>query len=211
MLIRNLIIHHTGGTDAYPMQDSSNYSIWQCDVDHKNRFKMAKSSLGWYVGYHYYIDKKGFVTQTRKDTEEGAHCVGWNNAPGQLADRASIGICLAGNFDATLPTDTQITALKGLLKQKVAQYGITPDRIVPHRAHAPKSCYGNRLTSTWARDLLNSTTPLPTKPAPVPVPAPIYQNGVVINWIQRFWATMTNLKNEGLLGSIFGKRDNTGS
>lgn len=152
---KNLIVHHTGGTDAYPLNDSSNYTVNQCNEDHRIRFGML-SSLGWYVGYHYYIDKAGVVTQTRTDTEEGAHCVGWNNHPGDSPDKASIGICLAGNFDTTLPTDAQTNALRALLVAKSTQYSIHPENIFPHRHFAVKTCYGNRLSDVWAKNLVTS-------------------------------------------------------
>lgn len=158
MKLTHLIIHHSGGTDANPLQDSSNYTVKQCDADHKLRFGM-KSSLGWYVGYTYFIDKKGVITQTRKDGEEGAHTIGLNST--------SIGICLAGNFDATLPTEAQKVALKGLLEKKVKEFNILPSSIVPHRKFANKTCYGKKLSDTWARDLFTSVaTPLPVAPVP---------------------------------------------
>jgi len=143
--IKYIIVHHTSGSDANPLQDSSNYTFWQCDADHKKRFNM-KSSLGYYVGYTYYIDKKGTIYQARKEGEEGAHTVGHNSD--------SIGICLAGNFDATMPTEAQILALKGLMEAKMAQYSIAPENIVPHRKFASKTCYGKKLSDDWARNLV---------------------------------------------------------
>lgn len=147
-----IIVHHTGGTDAQPLADSSNYTVAQCDADHKVRFNM-KSSLGFYVGYTYFIDKAGVVTQTRKDTEEGAHTKGYNSN--------SIGICLAGNFDATMPTDAQIKSLTILLQEKMKQYAISVTNIVPHRTFANKTCYGNKLPNDWAQKLVG--TPQPTR------------------------------------------------
>lgn len=135
-----------------PLADSSNYTLAQCDADHKARFNM-KSSLGYYVGYTYFIDKKGVVTQTRKDGEEGAHTIGHN--------KDSIGICLAGNFDATLPTQAQINSLKHLMAEKVALYNIPLDNIVPHRKFATKTCYGKLLSDDWARKLI---APAPVNP-----------------------------------------------
>lgn len=143
--IKYIIVHHSGGTDAQPLADSSGYTVKQCDADHKVRFNM-KSSLGWYVGYTYFIDKNGVVTQTRKDGEEGAHTVRYN--------KNSIGICLAGNFDAFQPTEKQIKALTKLLKEKSAEHNVPLDKIVPHRTYANKSCYGKLLSDTWAADLI---------------------------------------------------------
>lgn len=142
-----LIVHHTGGTDAQPLADSSNYTVQQCNADHKARFNFI-SSMGWYVGYQYFIDKNGVVTQCRADMEEGAHTIGKNNS--------SIGICLAGNFDATLPTAAQITALRDLLVARMYEFGIPAENIVPHRLFAAKTCYGKKLSYTWAADLVRS-------------------------------------------------------
>lgn len=143
--IKWIIVHHSGGTDANPKADSSGYTVKQCDADHKVRFNM-KSSLGWYVGYTYFIDKAGVVTQTRKDGEEGAHTVRYN--------KNSIGICLAGNFDAFQPTAKQVAALKKLLKEKSDAYKIPLENIVPHRKFASKTCFGTLLPDTWAADLI---------------------------------------------------------
>lgn len=154
--IKYIIVHHTGGTDAQPLADSSNYTVQQCDKDHRDRFNM-KSSLGWYVGYTYYIAKDGTITQTRKDGEIGAHTVGYNVN--------SIGICLAGNFDATLPTEAQIASLKKLLSEKSKKFNVPLSNIVPHRAFAKKTCYGTRLSEDWARNLIKEPV-APQKPVP---------------------------------------------
>lgn len=186
---KNIIVHHSGGTDENPLQDSSNYTIQECDSDHRIRFGMF-SSMGWWVGYNYFMDKLGTVTQTRTDLEEGAHCVGYNNHPGDSADRASIGICLAGNFDATLPTQAQISSLKTFLNKKVSQYGILKSNVVPHRAHAQKTCYGEKLSANWASDLVDDVN------VSVPPPAPIINTNWPV-WYQKFVAMLIKV---GLYG-----------
>lgn len=148
MKITHIIIHHAGGTDANPLQDSSNYTVQMCNRDHK-RFDML-SSLGWYVGYQYFIDKQGVVTKCREDTEEGAHTIGQN--------KSSIGICLAGNFDATLPTEAQKTALKALLEKKMKEWNIPIQNIVPHRKFAVKTCFGRKLPDDFAQKLVTVPT-----------------------------------------------------
>lgn len=154
-----IIVHHTGGTDQDPRQDTSTFTVSQCNTLHQQKFNMV-SSLGWYVGYHYYIEKNGFVTQCRADGDEGAHTVGRN--------RDSIGICLAGNFDATLPTESQKIALRQLLIKKTTEYAIPTGNIVPHRLFATKTCYGNKLSDTWAKDLLNVVYPV-SQPVTPPI------------------------------------------
>lgn len=141
-----LIIHHTGGTDAQPNLDTSHFSFSQCNDLHRVRFDML-SSLGYYVGYHYYIERSGKLHQARADNEEGAHAKGFNTS--------SIGICLAGNFDSTLPTAEQVLTLKKLLNAKAQQYKIATKDILPHRNFAQKTCYGTRLSTTWAQGLIN--------------------------------------------------------
>lgn len=149
-----LIVHHSGGTDANPMADSSGYTVAQCNADHKARFNML-SSLGYYVGYQYVIEKDGKVTQCRRDDEEGAHTIGRN--------KDSIGIMLSGNFDVTMPTDPQIRALTELLKRKSTEYGIPLKNVVPHRQFANKSCFGRKLPDDWARLLIAVGDPNPLK------------------------------------------------
>lgn len=140
-----LIVHHTGGSNADPLNDSSNFTFKQCDAQHKVSFNF-KSTLGYYVGYHYYIEKDGKLYQARADNEEGAHTIGYN--------LHSIGICLAGNFDATLPTEAQKKTLQKLLLDKSMQWGISIQNVLPHRKFATKTCFGRKLADDWAQDLM---------------------------------------------------------
>src|SRR3990167_3950043 len=138
-----LIVHHTGGTNADALADTSHHT-----------FEMVKQyhlSLGWEdIGYHYFIEKDGKLTAGRAENYHGSHTVGYN--------QKSLGICLAGNFDATLPTWEQTEALRTLLKTLQIKYSIPTDKIVPHREFANKTCYGRRLNDQWARDLLTAPT-----------------------------------------------------
>jgi hypothetical protein len=76
----------------------------------------------------------------------GAHTKGHNTT--------SIGVCLAGNFDATLPTKAQEKALTGLLKEIMERWDIQYSEIYPHRKFANKTCYGNKLDDQWASMLV---------------------------------------------------------
>lgn len=150
-----IIVHHTGGTDSQPLLDTSHFTFKQCDDLHKAKFDML-SSLGFYVGYHYYIEKDGKLYQARKDNEEGAHTKGKNTS--------SIGICLAGNFDSTLPTEAQIKTLKELVAKKMKEHNIPISNLYPHRKFAIKTCYGNRLTERWIQEIMMSPKIDPNKP-----------------------------------------------
>lgn len=153
--IEFLICHNLGGTEYNPYQDTSNQTFddvnaWHRDAkDDEGQPKYhygQPSSLGYYLAYHYFIARDGKLIQARKDTEIGYHTIGYNDK--------SIGIVLAGNFDVYLPTWEQTLALKSLLTRLIIKYGIKLENVVPHRAFAQKSCYGKKLTDSWARDLV---------------------------------------------------------
>lgn len=105
-----------------------------------------KSSLGYFIGYQYYIDLAGIVHQGRKDDEEGAHTIGQN--------KDSIGICIEGNFDVSKPNAAQINALKALILQKMTQWAIAPNQVFGHRIYANyKSCPGSMWPESEIRAL----------------------------------------------------------
>ena len=143
--IKYIVVHNSGGTDANPMADTSHHTYEIVNEWHRQRWNYPASN-GTFCGYHYFISKTGIITPATPENEEGMHTIGQN--------LNSIGICLAGNFDATLPTTAQEVALRGLLSSLVVKYGITPAQIYPHRQFSLKSCYGNKLASSWARNLL---------------------------------------------------------
>jgi len=130
-----VITHHTGGTDANPLADSSNATVQDVDSWHKARWPGFISRRGFHVGYHYFLSKDGTVTQTRDHDEEGAHVIGMNNK--------SIGVCFAGNFDLTLPTKAQMESWYKLYSDLLKLYPDIPT--YPHRKYATKTCHGKLL------------------------------------------------------------------
>ena len=129
-----IIVHHDGVSRAGP-------SFAIVNEYHRTR-DFPKSSLGFYCGYHYWIERDGFVCKARGEDEEGAHTKGQNFT--------SIGIGLAGNFDTELPTKAQVASLGAMLSAMCTKYGISANKIFPHRKFAQKSCYGSRLADNWA-------------------------------------------------------------
>lgn len=144
-----IIVHHTGGSNSNPTADTSHHTFEIVNQYHRGLWNF-RSSLGHYIGYHYFIEKNGKVTQGRGDKDIGAHCLGKN--------RNSIGICLAGNFDVTLPTKQQEQALIELCNRLIVTWKIPTSKIMPHRAFSNKSCYGNRLDNAWARELVEQSS-----------------------------------------------------
>jgi hypothetical protein len=133
-----IIVHHSGGTDANPMADTSEHTAKGMELWH-----IGKGWIG--LGYHYVIHKNGDIWKGRPEHVNGAHSVADNTE--------SIGICLSGNFDATLPTKEQEESLKVLMLNIMSRHGITTDKIYPHRHSANKTCYGKKLSDTWASEL----------------------------------------------------------
>lgn len=134
-----IITHHTGGTDAQPLANSSYATVADIDLWHKLRWPGFTSRAGYHVGYHYVIEKDGKLTQTREHDEEGAHCIGMN--------LSSIGVCFSGNFDLTTPTLEQMQTWYTLYRKLDKEFPNIPVR--PHRAYARKTCHGTNLPDNY--------------------------------------------------------------
>lgn len=136
----SIIVHHTGGTNPNPEADTSHHTAKMVEDYHL--------SLGWDgIGYHWFIEKNGDIWKGRPEKRNGAHTINMNTK--------SVGVCLAGNFDVTLPTKEQESSLVWLVNQIKSRYSIK--EIVPHRKYANKTCYGKLLTDDWAVKLMQKT------------------------------------------------------
>lgn len=129
-----IIVHHSADT-------SPDDQFFKIDEYHRAR-GFPKSEIGYFVGYHFVINRLGNVTRARKDEEEGAHTIGENFS--------SLGICLEGNFDTQMPTEAQEKSLAMLLRGICERYKIPANQIFPHRAFKNTSCYGSGLDKWWA-------------------------------------------------------------
>lgn len=140
-----IIVHHTGGTDANPLADTSHHTAAMIKSWHLQK--------GWIdIGYNWVIEKDGKTVKGRPEDIEGAHTKGYNSK--------SIGVCLSGNFDATYPTKEQEVALRTLLLDILKRYPvIKKENVIPHRTFANKTCYGKLLKDDWARNLIKEPQP----------------------------------------------------
>lgn len=138
-----IILHHS----LTPRETTSFEAI---NNNHKEKWDF-KSSLDFYIGYHYFIDGKGKVHQGRADADAGAHCY--------QADMnyKSIGVCLAGNFDVERPSDAQISATAQLLRSLMKKHNIPLENLKFHREYAPKSCPGGNIKENFFKELLVSS------------------------------------------------------
>ena len=132
-----IVVHHDGVSRKGP-------SFAIINTYHQSQH-FPKSSLGFYVGYHFWIERDGTPRQARTESEIGAHTQGENYT--------ALGIGLAGNFDEERPSDEQIVTLGALLSHLCFAHSIPSDRISPHRHYAKKTCYGSLLPDTWAQGI----------------------------------------------------------
>ncbi|MBQ7515190.1 MAG: N-acetylmuramoyl-L-alanine amidase [Schwartzia sp.] len=84
---------------------------------------------GWAgIGYHYFIRPDGMIEQGRQPPMAGAHA--WQN------NENTVGVCLAGNFNESRPTEAQMAAAKELAAWLCRAYRLAPGKrgvIVGHR------------------------------------------------------------------------------
>lgn len=133
-----IIWHHSAAENPTPQFMAIN--DW-----HKVR-DFPKSSLGFYVGYHYVIEKDGTVMKAREDTEIGAHDTGEN--------LNSLGICLVGDFTNIRPTIAQEKAFRKLLLELMLKHNISINSIEPHRRDDTTECPGKMMPENWPLGLL---------------------------------------------------------
>ena len=112
-----------------------------------NRYHQQKwnriSSLGYYVGYTWFCDVDGTLTQTRAIGEETMAQL-WHN-------HDSESICLAGNFNVDKPTKAQIKTLTKWLTTR------SHLEIKLHRElNFPRTCPGKRVSKKWIMSLVNT-------------------------------------------------------
>jgi hypothetical protein len=127
MKTSRIIWHHSAADSPTPQFDAINQ--W-----HKER-TFPLSSLGFYVGYHYVIEKDGTVKQARENMD-------------------SIGICLVGDFTVSRPTLAQEKSFASLLRKLMLAYNISVNSIEPHRRDDSTECPGKSMPENWALGLL---------------------------------------------------------
>jgi len=155
--ITSICIHHSGGLGNNYNAMTQHLNAQDIDNAHKERWGM-KSSLGYFGGYNFFIDKNGKYTQFRAIGEETMAQVGHNFD--------SVSICLAGNFTKGVdtPTPAQIETLKFImfsLLEKKHTFSVFEDTVLdipwrnvyPHRVLQPNhtECFGNSLPDDWGK------------------------------------------------------------
>lgn len=140
-----IVIHHTAmlsTNDAHEQFDAVNLA-------HRRRWGgKTKSSMGFYGGYHYIIERNGTVQQFRDETEDGAHCnTGLKRIGAWVysANSYAIGVCFAGNMSVQQLTPEQLKSGVELIKDIRDRRSITDANILPHRNFKATQCPGNNI------------------------------------------------------------------
>lgn len=114
-----------------------------------NSWHQARGWEGWapkhhengriYCGYHYLVDKDGFIEIGRPEHVVGAHCIGHNVG--------SLGVCWIGRHNLNL---LQREALFQLLDALMEAHGLTVDDIYGHKEfNQHKTCPNFHLPTTF--------------------------------------------------------------
>ena len=118
---RAIVIHHSA-------TNTGNATVFD---------KWHREDRNWEgVGYDFVIgngtdsgDGQVEVTFRWREQRTGAHC----KTPNNWANEHSIGICLVGNFDQSVPTRRQMQSLLRLVRFLQKRYGIPKSRIYGHK------------------------------------------------------------------------------
>ena len=99
---------------------------------------------GWdEVGYHWLVNRHGFVVRGRDQSTQGAHALGLN--------AESLGICCIGDYEDSTPSFEMMRALESLLTALCMSLSIPVTNIIAHRDVAPPGrksstrCPGDKL------------------------------------------------------------------
>lgn len=139
----SIMIHHTGVSyKKNPDQFIANNSY------HKQKWHF-KSSLGFYLGYTYEINRDGFIRQARAHGERTAAC--WQN---NLNSGQCIHIALDGNFEIERPNPSEIYALRDLLRLLADRFNIKKENIYFHKQFSNTKCPGRNMDLNFIRSLI---------------------------------------------------------
>jgi len=119
-----VIVHHQAGVQSFERENEAHRKKWN-----------SKSHLGYYLGYHLFIERSGKIYRARNDWEKGIHTI---------PNTGKIGICLQGQGHLYDFTPEQYQSLKKLLTIYRWLYRI-PVKV--HRDFANTICPSDRLVN----------------------------------------------------------------
>lgn len=150
MRFEYIAIHHTAVS-----REKQKVQLWAVNRYHQEKdwdsgedcwYQGEPSSLGWWVGYNYFIEVDGTLTQCRMEGEETIAQTGHNCDVPERCD--TISICLAGDFNIELPNQKQVKTLRRFIND------MPYSEVVFHRdLQANRTCPGKLFTKEYLRHI----------------------------------------------------------
>ena len=125
--VRHVIVHHSAGSNT-----NTDYANTV-----RNIYLFHTQDRGWSdIGYNFLIGQDGSIFQGRSfddssldsDDIRGAHFCGQNSG--------TMGICMLGNFNTAVPSDTSVTSLSRLISWKLQKESLQPFEAYAHPANS---------------------------------------------------------------------------
>lgn len=136
-----IAVHHTAvGRNGLPQ-------LYAVNRYHKQKWGM-KSSLGWYVGYNFFVDESGVITQCRSLEDETVANVGHNCDVPERCD--TISVCFSGNGDVERLNTRQEQAWREFI-ENYPNLKITLHRDI----QANRTCPGTLIDVEYLNGLLD--------------------------------------------------------
>ena len=141
--IKYIVIHHSAIPPSFGPAFLANYYVKKKDWPG--------------IGYHYFIDAEGHIYQTNPLEVASKHTRNYNEI--------SVGICLAGDFSAAMPTQAQLLSLAHLCAYLLQRLKLTKEAIIGHQEVIATLCPGGEWLKgrCWKNILLEEIDKAPRK------------------------------------------------
>ena len=133
---KHIMVHYEAGNLGFNGVNRYHRMLWG-----------FKSSLGFYCGYHDFMELDAKIYKARADNEEAAHCV----EPGRPGywNKNALSICVMG--DNTKFTEEMKSELRKYLDKKRIKHGIPYSEVYTHEEIKPTVCPGSKIHN-WVMD-----------------------------------------------------------
>lgn len=139
--MKYLAVHHTA------VEETGSHQLFAINRYHKNKWNM-KSTLGWYVGYNYFIDYNGTTTQCRALYEETMANKGHNCDVDSRCDAVSV--CFALDGDKQSFNGAQIKAWQEI-REKYQELEVTLHK----NLQTNRTCPGKNISVNYLNNLID--------------------------------------------------------
>lgn len=157
--IDTIVIHHTKNPPGITWQRLSAMHLIRLYATYYEKEKHIKGQAifsnhfrnGYQVfyAYHWLIRMDGNAEKLLNGNE-----IGWQVGNWEVNCR-SVAICLDNDFENSSPSDSVVSSVAELIKEKYPQ--VKSENIVGHREVNPKTtCPGNEFLTGWKSELINA-------------------------------------------------------